>query len=320
MKVPYSKKWLSVSDQLQKLKDAGLEIEDPTEAEDFLRHLNYYRFSGYGLAFETKRHHFIPGTTFRQIRQAYEFDRALRDLVYESMEVIELDVRTSVAYTFGETYQAFGHSDAANFYAAVKHAGSPAIEEAFNHKQWYGSLRSESKRSSEKFIEHFERNYVEFPDLPIWVATEIMSFGTLSRMVEGMKKADVKRISSRYKLQPLDFISALHHLVYVRNLCAHHARVWDREWSIKPELPPGKVWLAPLLPSNGHLFASLLLQRKILEHCTAEKSFTHDWCQRIEQLIESNTPDCPEALSKMGLTDNWKEHPIWICKNETSKT
>ncbi|MDB2681023.1 hypothetical protein N9Z14_00340 [Opitutales bacterium] len=54
MKVPYSKKWLSVSDQLQKLKDGGLKVEDPTEAEDFLRHLNYYRFSGYGLAFETR--------------------------------------------------------------------------------------------------------------------------------------------------------------------------------------------------------------------------------------------------------------------------
>ena len=311
MKVPYPKKWQSTADQLQKLEDAGLIIEDPTTAEAFLRHLNYYRFSGYGLAFETKRHHYVEGTTFEQIRQAYEFDRVLRDLVYESMEVIELDIRTSVAYTFGETYQAFGHSLNSNFYTAHKHAGSAKAKEAFNHKQWYGSLKGEIKRSSEKFVEHFETKYIEFPDLPIWVATETMSFGTLSRMIEGMKKPDVKRISSRYKLQPLDFISALHHLVYVRNLCAHHARLWDREWSIKADLPPGKAWNSPLLPDNGHLFASLLLQRKILTHCPAEAAFTKDWCQRIECLIESNVPACPDALSKMGLTENWQEHPIW---------
>lgn len=311
MKVPYSKKWLPIDVQLQRLADAGLKIEDCAEAEDFLRHLNYYRFSGYGLAFEAKRHHFYPGTTFGQIRQAYEFDRALRDLVYESMEVIELDVRTSVAYSFGETYQAFGHADAANFYTAIKHAGSTDAEDTFNHKQWYGSLRAEIKRSSEKFVKHFENTYVEFPDLPIWVATETMSFGTLSRMIEGMKKTDVKRIASRYKLQPLDFVSALHHLVYVRNLCAHHSRLWDREWSIKPDLPPGKAWNPPLLPSNGHLFASLLLQRKILDHCTAEETFTREWSSRVRQLIDSDTPRCPDALGRMGLTENWKEHPIW---------
>lgn len=311
MKVPYPKKWLPIADQLQKLCDAGLAIEDQKEAEDFLRHLNYYRFSGYGLAFEEKRHQFFSGTTFADIRRAYEFDRAMRDLVYESMEVIELDVRTSVAYTFGETYQAFGHSVDSNFYNAKKHAGSAKAEDAFNHKQWHGHLKAEIKRSSEVFVEHFETKYTEFPDLPIWVATETMSFGTLSRMIEGMKKADVKRISSRYKLQPLDFISAIHHLVYVRNLCAHHARLWDREWSIKPDLPSGKAWTSPLLPDNGHLFASLLLQRKMLEHCPAEGTFTQEWIKRVEKLIDCEAPACPDALPKMGLTEQWKEHPIW---------
>lgn len=315
MKVPFFKRWLSTADQVQKLADAGLKVEDRAEAEDFLRHLNYYRFSGYGLAFEEKRHQFVPGTTFNDIRQAYEFDRALRDLVYESMEVIELDVRTSVAYTFGETYQAFGHSVAANFYSAIKHAEKKQPKEAFNHKQWYNNLRVEIKRSKEKFIEHFEKTYLEFPDLPIWVATETMSFGTLSRMIEGMQKADVKRIASRYKIQPLDFISALHHLVYVRNLCAHHARVWDRQWSIKPVLPQAKVWQAPLLPSNGYLYASLLLQRKLLTYCTAESDFVKDWCQRIETLITKNAPQCPHALEKMGLTENWNTHPVWTAES-----
>ena len=311
MKVPYGKKWQSISKQLQKLEDAGLFIEDTAAAESFLRHLNYYRFSGYGLAFERTRHQFVSGATFEQIRHAYEFDRALRDLVYESMEVIELDIRTTVAYTFGETYQAFGHSDANNFYNVTKQAAGAKAQAAFNHKQWHSSLKSETKRSSERFIQHFKTKYSEHPDLPIWVATEIMSFGTLSRMIEGMLKPDLKRIASHYKLQPLTFISCLHHLVYVRNLCAHHARLWDREWAIKPDLPLGKLWSPPLLPGNERLFASLLLQRSMLKACPAEQTFADDWRNRVQQLIETRLPQCPASLAHMGMPQDWQQHPIW---------
>mgnify|MGYP001067855754 CR=1 FL=1 len=298
MTIPYSKLWHSLADQLQRLKDSGLIIHNDEAAIDFLRHLNYYRFTGYGLAFEQSRHNFIAGTTFEQLRQAYEFDRALRDLVYESMEVVELDIRTSVAYTFGETYGAFGHTDPANFF---KH---------FKHRKWYSGLKFETERSNERFVEHFKNTYDNYPDLPIWVVTEIMSFGTLSRMIEGMSKSDVKRVAARYKFQPLHFISCLHHLVYVRNICAHHARLWDREWSIKPILPPGNAWSPPLLPGNDRLFASLLLQNRIMRACKAESSFTRGWRTRIVAHIE-NAPDCPDALGKMGFTKDWKQHPLW---------
>lgn len=299
MRVAYTKKWLSIEGQIEKLKKGGLVIEDEATAADFLRHLNCYRFSGYGLAFEKFRHAFEPGTTFKQIRNAYEFDRALRDLVYESMEVIEMDIRTTVAYTYGETYGAFGHVDPGNFY------------KQFDHKQWHRQLRSETKRSSERFVEHFKNQYQEFPNLPIWAVTEIMSFGTLSRMIEGMEKKDIKRVATHYRMQPLHFVSCLHHLVYIRNIRAHHARLWDRQWSIKPTLPPGKKWSAPLLPGNDRLFASLLLQSALMQHCAAEQNFVKCWRERIETLIQSKCPKCIDPLSHMGLSPDWIKHPIW---------
>ncbi len=299
MTVPYSKPWLPLAEQLQRLKDYGLIVNDADAASAFLRHLNYYRFTGYGLVFEQSRHQFIPGTTFEQIRDTYEFDRSLRDLVYESMEVVELDIRTTVAYTFGESYGAFGHTDAKNFY------------KSFDHKKWYSGLVHETNRSNERFAEHFKHTYSEYPGMPIWVITELMSFGTLSRMIEGLSKKDLKRVSSRYKLQPFDFISCLHHLVYVRNLCAHHSRLWDREWAIKPTLPQGKAWNPPLLPGNNRLFASLLLQNVIIQACRAEQDFIVNWRARIESLIETKLPKSPNPLTEMGLTAAWKEHPLW---------
>lgn len=298
----YSKPWLPIEGQLQKLESNGLVVCDRNAAQLFLRHLNYYRFSGYGLAFESSRHQYQAGTTFEQIRAAYEFDRSLRDLVYESMEVIELDIRTSVAYRFGEVYGPFGHTDSKKFY------------HRFNHDIWLNALRLEAKRSRERFVSHLKHAYGEYPDLPIRVATEVMSFGAISRMISGMHKSDTKFLSNRYGMQPRTFVSCLHHLVYVRNICAHHARLWDRKWAIVPNLPAGRNWSNPLLPSNDRLFASLLLQNVVLKRCAAERSFANDWNERVEALIRESLPCCRKPLEQMGLTKNWHEHPLWRTK------
>ncbi len=298
-RVPCPKHWLSVSDQLVKLQSRGLTIADPSLAAEFLRHINYYSFAGYGLAFENPRHCYPSGTTFEQIRQAYEFDRVLRDLCTESIELIELDLRANLAHSFGENHGPFGHVDLSHFYDTSRHA------------EWLRKLREETDRSSDLFIAHHRTKYNEFPDVPIWVATEVMSFGSLSNFYRTLHKQDQKRVSLRYGVQPQTLRSWIHHLVYVRNLCAHHARLWDRVWSIKPDLPAGHHWSAPLLPDNTQLFVSLLIQSKMLHGIAAEQAFACEWRQRVRGLIDERRPDCPDSLQKMGLTGEWCNHPQW---------
>jgi abortive infection bacteriophage resistance protein len=299
MATPHAKPWLCVQDQLRKLAGYGLVIADTATATQFLEHINYYRFSGYGLAFEQSRHVFLPGTTFEAVRQAYEFDRALRDLVTEALEIIELDLRTTIAYWYGKTYQTFGHRLARNFH------------DRSAHRQWIKKLRDETRRSREAFVNHHRVKYAEFPDLPIWVATEIMSFGSLSRMYANLIKTDQKPIAARYHLQPLTLASWIHHLVYVRNLCAHHSRLWDLAWDIKPEFPPGKVWQPPSVPSNARLFASLLIQNAILRCCPAERRFAAEWRRRVEELLTRSLPTVPKVGDRMDLPTDWLQHPLW---------
>lgn len=299
MAVPYTKLWLSVSDQVEKLKSYGLIVQDEQSAKIFLLHLNYYRFSGYGVAFEQSRHVYVSGTTFEAIRDTYYFDRALRDLVTESLEVIELDIRAAIAYCFGKHYGAFGHATKGRFF------------HRFNHQAWRDKLHDETRRSDEAFVKHYRKTYCEFPDLPIWIATEIMSFGALSRMYSGMLKSEQKVIAARYGIQPKTLQSWMHHLVYVRNLCAHHVRLWDRIWAIRPDLPPGHNWAPPVLSANCHLFATLLVQAKLLKSCAAEQVFFSGWRNRIETLIDQHTPRTAKAHQLMGLTSKWKAHPVW---------
>ena len=105
-------------------------IGDRQAAEAFLAHINYYRFSGYCLAFEQARHVFRPDTTFDHVRAAYEFDQGLRDLLAEALEVAEVDVRTAIAYHFGQRYGPFGHK---RIGSANRREGSTSPECKSNH-------------------------------------------------------------------------------------------------------------------------------------------------------------------------------------------
>ena len=300
MPSPYQKPWLSYQDQIKLLQSRGMTVNDESAAKAFLQHLNYYRFSGYGLAFETQRHQFQDSVTFEQVRDAYRFDQTLRDVITEALEIVEIDSRTAIAYHFGETHGPFGHTHAKNF------------SSRFEHPEWLTVVRRETKRSKELFVTHFKANYQEYPNLPVWVATELMSFGSLSRMYEGMHKENQREIAHRYGRQTQVWASWLHHLNYVRNLCAHHARLWDRVWSIKPQLPHGKAWRnQDILPGNNRLFITLLILNTIMKRCPAIETFRQEWKSRIETLI-SNPPAAIDPFQKMGLPDTWKTHPLWM--------
>lgn len=285
-------------------------MTDRSSAEAFLSHVNYYRLSGYALAFERDRHVFIQGTTFEQVRAAYEFDRVLRDLVTEALEVVELDARTAVAYHFGKCYGAFGHIDPNRFFVP-RPSRHETRKHDFNHSKWLENIRHEATRSTERFIEHYKQTYSGFPALPVWMVTEVMSFGSLSRMYQGMHDRDRRAVAHRYGVQSTFLASWLHHLVYVRNVCAHHSRLWDRVWAIKPDVPPFPPWSAPLLPGNDQLFVSLLILRRMLRRCPAIAPFDTEWKSRIEALL-AEPPAASTPLQRMGLTVHWKDHPLWV--------
>lgn len=298
-KIPYAKPWLSYQDQLKLIESRGIVVADRPAAEAFLAHVNYYRLSGYCLAFEDARHSYSRAVTFEQVCQAYDFDRDLRDLVTEALEVIEVDLRAAIAYHFGDKYGAFGHCNPTNFFRTFRHA------------DWHAKVCEEAERSSELFVTHFRATYDEFPDLPVWIATEIMSFGGLSHMYLGMHKSDQKIVARRYSLQPLTLQRVIHHFVYVRNLCAHHSRLWDRIWAIKPELPFGPAWQPPHITNNGRLFATLLLLYSMMRKIPSVITFGADWKTRVFARLD-DAPAVADPLATMGLTTKWKQHPVWI--------
>lgn len=295
----YNKPWLSIGDQLSRLESRGLVIDAPRQAEQFLLHLNYYRFSGYCLAFEDTRHTFRAGTTFSQVHAAYDFEVGLRDLLTEGLEMIEVDCRSAIAHVFGEKCGAFGHTDSGNF------------KPSFDHADWLARVRDEAERSSELFVKHFKATYAGFSNLPCWIATEIMSFGAVSKMYSGLLDQYQSPIANRYNMQKGDFASVLHHLTYVRNVCAHHCRLWDRVWDIRPKLPVGKNWQPPVVPDPTRLFVTLLFIYRILRKCSANASFAIEWRRRVNELMK-HPPETGDSMTRMGMPPTWYNHPYWV--------
>lgn len=298
----YSKPWLPVADQLAILENRGLVIDDRNDAESFLGHVNYYRFAGYCLAFEDARHSFRTGVTFEQVKHACQFDASLRDLFTEALELIEIDLRTATALHFGKTYGAFGHTDAANFH--------PRFDDNVTHAEWLAKLHEETRRSKELFVAHFRNTYDGFPNLPIWTVTEIMSFGGLSKMIGGLRKRDRQVLAAQYKVSARVLSSLTHHLVYVRNLCAHHCRLWDRVWSLKADLPTDANWMGINLVPNDRLFSTLMLMRQLQLRSPQIRSEATAWKRRVDGLLKS-PPAVPDPYMLMGTTSRWESHPAW---------
>jgi len=129
-------------------------------------------------------------------------------------------------------------------------------------------------------------------------------------MYHGMFRHDQRGVAIRYGIQSGDLAAILHHLVYVRNLCAHHSRLWDRAWTIKPSLPRGQAWQPPHLPSNDRLFATLLLMYSLMNTSPAVRTFAAGWRDRVNSHV-ADLPAVRDGLVRMGMPANWNEHPVW---------
>ena len=268
----YAKPWLSYADQVAQLASRGLVVNDPAAARAFLSHVNYYRFSGYCLAFEKQRHAFNEGVTFEQVRVSYEFDLALRDLVTEALEVLEVDFRAAVAYHFGQRHGAFGHVDPRKFYRLHDHA------------EWLQQLRDEADRSKEQFIEHFRKTYDHiqiFRSGSRWRSCR----SAHSKMYKGMLRPD-QRDAERYGINPGTW-SRRSIIWSMSETCVRTTYGCGIARGQSNHRCRGGAWRPPHLPSNDRLFATLLLMYDLMSTCPAVRTFAAVWPARGRRIDQS---------------------------------
>ena len=317
VKSPYPKGWLDYDGQVDKLRKRGLVIADVDAARRFLAYSNYYRFTGYCLRLQytdptTGERLFRNGTRFEDIVALYNMDKDLRDCISDALEAVEISFRAAVAYHFAEAHGPFGHTNAANF---ARPFVARQLDKSGNvmpsrYDEWHNDLVSETHRSNELFVKHFRDKYTQFPDLPIWTALEICSFGTLSRMFANMLRIDMRPVAMQYSLQASTLDSWIHTFVYVRNICAHHSRLWDKILAIAPQLPPGKIWDS-VRPAGNKIYSVAMLLNWMLAHDSFDKAVHAAWKQRLERLMDKFSTRFPALLPLTGFPQGWKSFDVW---------
>jgi abortive infection bacteriophage resistance protein len=283
--------------QLQILKNRGMQVKDEGEALHILEHHNYYRLSAYRFPFVQKGNadRFIAGATFHDLWCLYCFDRGLRQLVAEACKRIEISIRARWAYVLGHAYGPQAYENPNNFRSGHLHS---------NH---LASLDAELDRSDEVFVTHYRNKYgMKRP--PIWAACEVMSFGLLSRFYSNIcRDKDKKSIAQTYQLSIDGLKSLLEHTVYLRNLCAHHSRLWNRRFTITMALPTSRpVYLIPNFhrDADRRLYNSLVMLTHMLR---VIEPGTH-WPLRLAGHLEHIDR---KLLSDMGFPNDWPSRPLW---------
>lgn len=295
-KQPYNKPAFTIDEQLQQLIDRGMIIDDHAKAKHFLSELNYYRLGAYWLPFEIDHntHQFKPGTTFEQVLERYDFDRGLRLLLLDAIERVEVSVRTQMAYHLSHKYGSHFHLDRSLYKGKWDYN--------FNRQK----VEKEVFRSKETFIKHLKIKYNE-PLPPIWAMVEIMTLGQLSSWYANLKSgADRNLVAHHYDFDETVFVSFLHHLSIVRNLCAHHSRLWNRAFTFKTTLPnyrPNALITNLNTEKPRNIYNTLTILAYLLDCVCSD----HHWKQRIHDLImKHNIP-----TEQMGFPTNWLQLNIW---------
>lgn len=322
----YAKKPLSIKQQVAKLKSRGLIIDDESLAEGYLSNISYYRLRAYTFPFQNNvdkdaDHKFIrKSIRFKDIIDLYCFDRRLRCLIFNALEKIEVAVRTKIIQIYSEsTDDSHWYEDEALFnddiyYLRKRNEETGLIETIKEYK--YNILEEEIlrevDRSNEDFVEHYKSTYFTPKTPPAWMALEVISFGTLSRLYELLLKDDNKKdVAKQFGLKKIDIMENwLHALSILRNCCAHHSRIWNRRFTVRILLPYNTV--SPFIDrvtiptvKQNKLFAYLCCVKYILDIISPDNDFQ----KKLLALIEDGGNLL--SLKEMGFPDNWKFLSVW---------
>lgn len=276
---------------------------DPAEIEHCLNTVNYYRLSGYWHPFLKGGDRFVEGTDFSLVWSRYLFDRKLRLLAMDALERVEVAVRTSISYHHAIDHGAFAYAEDRD--------SMPKFNKARKHSDFVRRVSDQASRSKEVFSDHFFQKYGDWHEhLPVWMATELMTFGTLLTFFNGCTHRVKQAVASLFNVSDVVLGSWLLSLNTVRNICAHHGRLWNRVLGTKPMIPRAcdyPEWHEPITIENHRIFAVL----SICAYCLDLVSPASSWKERFHDLVLEfdRVP-----ISLMGFPRDWSSSPIWVVK------
>ena len=295
-------------------------MADDDSALACLHRNGYYRLSAYWYPFRkivdrSKTDEFLEHSRFEDARRLYVFDKQLKLHLLDAIVRVEIAVRVVIAMCLGNR-DTFAHLKPEFFLSKFTASNDKNEDCASNHEIWINKYQCAVTNSKDAFVKHHYdkfkdhlENYGIAAQLPIWIAIELWDFGMLSKLYSGMLVEDCTCVASRFEVPSWKVMSAwLHTLNYIRNVIAHHGRLWNLHLAIAPKSPaigsmPGFDEVFSV-DGNNRVYTICC----ILSHFSKVINSESEWGQELKKIID-DFPAMPHAnTSHMGFPNNWKAH------------
>jgi abortive infection bacteriophage resistance protein len=313
----YEKPATTIAQQIVMLTERGMLSHDPDLVERWLRTVGYYRLSAYWHPYElpaqngeTRSKNFKPDTNFEDIVDIYVFDRKLRLLMMEAIERVEISLRSRWTNRLSLETTPHAHTDPRLF------------NSGWDHVKMLSKLCERTEQSRELFVEHYRNKYCEPFVPPLWVVTELMTLGQLSHWLSATRDLNIRSAVAKDMGMPSGEVleSIIKYLSYIRNICAHHSRLWNRR-TVK-RLPMIKRFRESMViiqspdknqfqPENL-VYNCLVVLIMLLRHQSPDTTFA----SRVAELVSGRAP---WQMKAMGFPDDWLKLPVWA-KISVSRT
>lgn len=323
---PYAKPYLTLDQQVALLVSRGMTITDVGKAKACLARIGYYRLSAYWYPFRksqtvvdatsgrsttTVLDDFKGDTDFPTIHGLYIFDKNLRLLVLDALERIEVAVRTDIALLLGRK-DPWAHRNPRLLHGNFARRPKPGSANT-RHQEWLNRQDKKFLDSREDFAKHFKTKYAGVHP-PIWIDVELWDFGSLSHLFGGLTIADQDQIATAYGLPSGQILKTwLHCLNDVRNVCAHHSRLWNKPLVNQPTWPAtgvtpmlDHVTVTPISPTR--LYAALVILNWMLRVINP----TSSWRTRLIAHADTMPVSKYLSLNSAGFPFTWKAEAIWL--------
>lgn len=305
---PGGKIFRTYEQQIELLAGRGMIVGDREHTVRLLRRINYYRLSGYWYPFrildnnggKRRLDDFYPGTTFDDVMALYNFDARLRTSVLDTLAPIELAVRALLGHELG----------AIDRYAHLRpdllgsRARKPAsTDESPQYSKWIQRYERELDLSHEDFVKHHKLKYGG--RLPVWAAVEILDWGALTWLY-GMSPDQARNnVAEQCRLTAPQLESWLKALNIVCNYAAHHGRMFNRVYDLKPKLPkdPGHLGIAS--GRTNRLFGQLTTIQYL------QRSLGLGQDQLLPEVMATYPGVTLVPLSHTGTPENWRSSLLW---------
>lgn len=274
---------MTIDEQIENLKRLHLIIDDEEDARAKLETISYYRLiKAYGSSYKNKKSGiYNRNVSFDNICKLYEFDNLLRYTLFPVFEKIEITLRCRISNYFGVKYGSLGYLDSSNF--------------SGNYNDLYEKMNSSIRNAQySPSISHFRNDY---NNVPLYAAIEVFSFGVLALFYKTMHKEDRAAIAKMYYKGDERYLSSwFESIAYVRNICAHFGRLYQKNLT---KLPLVFMPDDDSVKDCNRLFRVLCCMRYIYREYG-------DWISvvgSIKDLIDTN-----EGIVKpsgLGFSDGW---------------